>query len=328
MAFEQWDCTDKGTCQNRVVLDVEYEAILLHIPVFYSGNDAAASKAFLNQASQALNIPIHRRAESHDLALEDAERRATCARKILPGSRVAGYIGCVYNVSVQYQGDRFIMRIRSDGEQTRAKILEAACAAFGDKGYHKATFAEIGRRGAFSPALISFHFRSKDDLYQMVWSTLATRVHERWPVDGGLPADAPAEARLRAHVEASLNRSCDPDLASLHRIHMQEGINPTGLLNKEVRDHRRENQRHMRTLLQELLGDEGTEVEVDLCEMSVVNQFAVLRPPRPGRGHRGHHSRYTQDDVSRLTDHITTFCLGGVAAIRRTIEQRKGQASS
>ena len=31
------------------------------------------------------------------------------------------------------------MRIRSDGEHTRARILEAACAVFGEKGYHKAT---------------------------------------------------------------------------------------------------------------------------------------------------------------------------------------------
>ena len=215
------------------------------------------------------------------------------------------------------------MRIRSDGEQTRAKILEAACAAFGEKGYHKATFAEIGRRGKFGPALISFHYRSKDELYQMAWSTLLTRVHERWPVDGGLSGDAPAEERLRAHVKASLNRSCDPDLASLHRIHMQERVNPTGLLDEEVRDHRRENQKHMRTLLRDLLGDDATDVDIDLCEMSIVNQFTVLRPPRRGPEHQ-HLPQFTKKDVDRLADHITNFCLGGVVAIRRVIAERKG----
>lgn len=222
------------------------------------------------------------------------------------------------------------MRIRSDGEQTRAKILEAACAAFGEKGYHKATLAEIGRRGEFTPALTSFHFRSKDELYQMVWSTLLTRVHERWPVDGGLPADAPAEDRLRAHIQASLNRSCDPDLASLHRIHMQERVSPTGLLDEEVQDHHEENRQHMHGLLQDLLGEDATETDIALCEMSVTNQFAALRPPRGGHGHehghrheRGPRPRFTKDDVERLTDHITRFCLGGVAAVRRDIAERK-----
>jgi hypothetical protein len=57
-AIEQWDCSEKGDSQHRVVLNIEYEAISLHIPVFYSDNDTAASKAFLNQVCQALNIPI------------------------------------------------------------------------------------------------------------------------------------------------------------------------------------------------------------------------------------------------------------------------------
>ena len=218
------------------------------------------------------------------------------------------------------------MRIRSDGEQTRAKILEAACAVFGEKGYHKATFAEMGRRGDFGPALISFHFRSKDDLYRTVWSTLLTRVHERWPVHGGLPDDVPAEARLRAHVHASLHRSCDPGLASFHRIHMQERASATGLLDEEVRNHHREHQQHMRRLLRELLGDGATEADVDLCEMSIINQFSVLRHPGRKRGHgeaHGHQPRFTPADVDRLTDHITRFSLGGVVAVCRAIAERK-----
>ena len=215
------------------------------------------------------------------------------------------------------------MRIRSDGENTRANILVAACAVFGEKGYHKATFTEIGRRGNFGPALISFHFRSKDELYQLVWSIFQKRVNERWSVHGGLPADAPPEERLRAHVQASLNRSCDPDFASLHHIHMQERVNPTGLLDQEVLNYRQENQKHMRTLLQDLLGAEASDVDIDLCEMSIVNQFTVLRPPGEGREH-AHHPRFTKADVQRLTDHITSFCLGGIAAVRRDIAKRKG----
>lgn len=230
------------------------------------------------------------------------------------------------------------MRIRSDGEETRGRILAAACEVFGELGYHKATFAEMGRRGDFNPALISFHFRSKDDLYRAVWETLQERVRDRWPADGGLPPDAPAEKQLKAHVRSSLNRLCDPDLIALHHIDMQERVNATGLVELEVRNDIRKRRAHMRSILKDLLGETATDGDVDLCEMSIINQLFVLRRPGGGRGktdknkghagchHHGKHDdhlpRFTHADVDRLTDHITRFSLGGIAAVRKAVTER------
>ncbi len=224
------------------------------------------------------------------------------------------------------------MRIRSDGEQTRHTILAAACEVFGELGYHKATFARMGRRGDFNPALISFHFRSKEDLYQAVWETLQEQVRDRWPADGGLPADAPPEAHLEAHIRSTLNRLSDPDLGALHRIDMQERIAPTGLVENEDREQIQKRREHMRGVIQSLLGENATENDIDLCEMSIINQLFVLRRPggprhhhdRGGRGHQPpkgpeHLPNFTSADVERLTDHITRFSLGGIAAVREAI---------
>ena len=221
------------------------------------------------------------------------------------------------------------MRIRSDGEQKREKIIEAACAVFGEKGYHKATFAEMGKRGNFNPSLISFHFRSKDDLYRTVWHKLAEDVQSCWPIDGGLAADAPANERLRAHVHASLGRHSDRQMINFAHIHMQERVNPTGLLDKELRKQGKLHRDHMRRVIADLLGENATEADIHLCEMSVVNQFAVLRPPKPHdalqreKEKRPKPYEFTMADIDRLTDHITRFSLGGIETIRQEMDNRK-----
>ena len=221
------------------------------------------------------------------------------------------------------------MRIRSDGEQTRGRILEAACAVFSEKGYHKATLSNIGHLAGVNAALISFHFRSKDELYRAVWLSLKEQIMARCPVDGGLGDDAPPEERLRSHVRAALKRSCDAKLASFHQIHMQERVNPTGLLDEELHKHHQANQRHMRTLVGDLLGSGATSVDIDLCEMSIVNQFSILRPP--GSDQIEPHlppniRRFSSADVERLTEHIICFCLGGLRDVRQMIAER-GTAS-
>ena len=217
------------------------------------------------------------------------------------------------------------MRIRSDGEETRKKILDAACLVFGEKGYSKATLAAIAQRAGVKAPLISFHFRSKDDLYRIVWNTLEEKALARWPVGGGLADDAPPTDRLRAHIHSSLNRCCDPELSSWHRIHMQERVSPTGFLEEEVRNRFREHRRHMRGVLKEILGDGAAETEIDLCEMSIVNQFGILRRPGHPDPASSHLPRFTAADVDRLTDHITRFCLGGLAAVRKAIAERHPQ---
>lgn len=219
------------------------------------------------------------------------------------------------------------MRLRSDGEETRKKILDAACIVFGKKDYSKATFTEIAEQAKVKASLISFHFRSKDDLYLMVWEKLKKELDARWPIDGGLEKDAMPENRLRAHIRASLNRHCDEKLAGFIQIYTRERVNPTGLVDAEIEKMHKANAKHMRTLIRDLLGEGADNVDIDLCEMSVTNQFSILRPPHPKKKKRHNKhpkpDRFSAADVDRLTDHITTFCLGGINCVRQFSTKRK-----
>ena len=222
------------------------------------------------------------------------------------------------------------MRIVSDGEQKRGKILETACAVFVEKGYHKATFVEMGKRGKFNPALINFHFRSKDNLYCAIWHRLKEQVEANWPIDGNLDADAAPTERLRAHVQASLGQHSDKRTASFIRIRLQESVSPTGLLDAELEKRSETHRTHMRSLIGELLGEAATDSDIDLCEMSIISQFSITRPPKPDGSappkKRRKSAEFPKAEIDRLTDHITAFSLGGIKGIRQIIAQRKEQS--
>lgn len=61
-------------------------------------------------------------------------------------------------------------------ERTRQRLLEAAAAVFGRRGYEGSTFREIAETAGLSRGLLSFHFGSKRGLELAV----AEWVHERW----------------------------------------------------------------------------------------------------------------------------------------------------
>jgi AcrR family transcriptional regulator len=81
-------------------------------------------------------------------------------------------------------------------EATRERILEAAVEAFAEKGFLGASTREIARRAGTNQGLITYHFRSKDEL----WRAAADDIFERL---GGQLAEhldmvEPADPRERA----------------------------------------------------------------------------------------------------------------------------------
>lgn len=212
-----------------------------------------------------------------------------------------------------------IMKARKDGEATREAILEAAFLVFGEKGFHKATHAEICSRADVNTALINFHFGSKEGLYRAVWERAAEDIERRYPIEGGVPPDAPAHLRLRGHINSLLNRALDPRLEGFHRLRTMESISPTGMLDEAFIRRKQEYRSQMRDILAELLGPAATDETVDLCEMSVISQCRILRSPHH-RKSRARLRRFGHEDVGVLTEHITRFSLAGIRAVRREIE--------
>ncbi|WP_433300261.1 TetR/AcrR family transcriptional regulator [Actinoplanes sp. CA-030573] len=64
--------------------------------------------------------------------------------------------------------------MRADAERNRAKVIEAAMAAFAEEGL-SVTVAEVGRRAGVGTGTVSRHFPTKEALYEAI---VLTRVEE------------------------------------------------------------------------------------------------------------------------------------------------------
>lgn len=210
------------------------------------------------------------------------------------------------------------MKTRRDGEATRESILKAAAVVFGKRGFYKATHAEISRVAEVNSALINFHFGSKDELYRAVYERAERDVEQIYPINGGIPADAPASEQLHALISSLLNRALDPRLEGFHRIMAMEMLNPTGLLDDVIAQRRKEHHSCMLGIIRELLGPYADDKAMEYCEISIFSQCHMLLP-RPVRKCT---KRYKHSDVAALAEHITAFSLAGVAAIRRRREEK------
>ena len=68
-------------------------------------------------------------------------------------------------------------------EETRERIVEAAIECFAERGFRGASTREIARRAGTNQGLITYHFRSKDELWRAaadrIFGPLQTSLGER-----------------------------------------------------------------------------------------------------------------------------------------------------
>jgi len=218
------------------------------------------------------------------------------------------------------------MRKRKDGEKTRQKILAAACEVFAEKGFYKATHSEICRRSGVNTALVNYHFKCKETLYKETWRAAFGKSLALYPTDGGVPADAAPELRLKGWI-SSLIKRISQDERKLFEIVHKEMSDATGLLGDVIEESTGPVRAAIADIIRELLGENATEKQVQLCHMSVVSQ--CFRPSHHRNkktvicGGKKAKNIFNEKnfDINEIAEHISTFSLAGIREIRRQIEK-------
>jgi AcrR family transcriptional regulator len=163
---------------------------------------------------------------------------------------------------------------RSDGGQTRERLLQAGLRLFAARGFAQTSTREIAEAAQVNVAAISYHFGDKAGLYRAVFfEPLELTVQAL-----GAPAAAPWEAVdglslpavLQAVFEGLLTPLRQGETARLCiQLHFREMLEPTGLWDEEVeRDIRPMHQALVRAL-QGHFGLDAPDVELERLALSI-----------------------------------------------------------
>jgi AcrR family transcriptional regulator len=223
------------------------------------------------------------------------------------------------------------MRVkRKDGQETRANLLDAAAKVFAEKGFRAATVSEICKMAGANVASVNYYFDGKEELYVKAWDRSFEVSIKKYPIDGGVPADAPVEERLRGHIRAATERCADPESLDFDITH-QEMASPTGLL-KDIMHRSIQPLRETTTrLVRELLGEDATEQQVELCHMSIISQCIgpFMRKHefrRLGKELNPGAEEASEIDVESFANHVFQFSLAGIRNILALSKRKKGQS--
>ncbi len=219
-------------------------------------------------------------------------------------------------------------RQRTDGQETRQKLLVAASEVFAKKGFWETTNADICAKADVNTASVNYHFGSKENLYIAAWKYSFEKSINDHPPDGGVSPTATVRERLHGRILSFMQRIGDPDAYDCDIIH-KEMANPTGLLSETIEEAITPLEQDFKSTLKELLGSDADEQQIRFCHMSIMGQcfgpMLHLRHSQTEPAAPRPKDLRLDFDIERLAEHITQFSLIGMNGIRREIEKEVKQ---
>ena len=199
---------------------------------------------------------------------------------------------------------------------TRQRLLEAAGEVFAERGFRDATTQEICRRADANIAAVHYHFADKERLYRAVIQYAEGCAGESAPAD--VAPGAPAEKRLRAHIESFLVRLFDEGHpAWLGKLMAREMSEPTPGLDVIVQEKIRGTYRRVEAIVRELVGPGASDDDVRACVLSVQGQCLFYRHCHPVLTRLFPERSFGREEVPELARHIVRFSLAGIRATGR-----------
>lgn len=208
-------------------------------------------------------------------------------------------------------------------QDPKARILSAAGDVFTEKGFDKATIRDICQRAGTNVASVNYYFQDKAGLVNAVlnawWDAALAKFPPEYPQDA--PSASPADL-LRAYVRAHILRTFyfgDVDTETrirrgklILREFAKDGPPPEAMHRCIMRE-----VEALVPIVRGLLGDKDCpEATLRDCCISIrsqaVHYFLIYLHDRDVSLER-------EEELLRISEHISTFSLGGVTAIREAL---------
>ncbi len=197
--------------------------------------------------------------------------------------------------------------------EAKERLLSAAVGAFARKGYLGATVAEVCEEAGANIAAVNYHFGSKEHLFRHALREAFAIANGRYPIDGGLPPEAPPEERLRVFMEALIRRSFDAGPAGCFNRIMARALNvESGLEDLIMRELRKLEIGALDPILCELLGTRAP----TLIAQARANVIGLSVFPSKGPAVRRLMTGASPRRIRSFIDRQVRFALAGLAALR------------
>ena len=208
------------------------------------------------------------------------------------------------------------MAKRSDGIETKKKILGAAAKLFSENGFKQTSNADISSASGLNSALISYHFGDKETIYREAWKHSLKKSLEKYPPDGGVPATAPIRKRLYGIISSTVRRYSDYNHCFDGGILNQEIASPTGLLDDVHENTIFSLRENLLNVVREFL---GKNVSNEDLRMSVYSIVAMCISPQK-KIQRIEKTEPFPYDIEKRIEHVFCFALAGLNAIKKKLE--------
>lgn len=200
--------------------------------------------------------------------------------------------------------------------ETRLRLLQAAGEVFAEHGFRRSTVREICSRAGANIAAVNYHFGDKQKLYASVLQHWLGEALRKYPPDGGLPADAPADQKLRAYVRSFLFRMLGEGTPAWHgRLMAREMSEPTAAFDLILNETAKPMSQRLNGIVRDMLGPHASEQTVRNCAMSVAGQCCFYRHAHEMISRLYPETKNTPEHIEALADHITRFSLTAIKSI-------------
>lgn len=204
---------------------------------------------------------------------------------------------------------------RTDGDVTRARILDAAGEMFSTTGFAETSSKAVAAQASVDVASINYHFGSRGGLYQAVLVEAHRRVVDLADLQRLSESDAVATAKLRKLIE----RLVDAATASPRGWHLhvlaREVMAPSSHLQLLFQDAVRPKLSVIKGIIGDITGIPAEDPALSACLISVAAPCLMLLvggPNGPGPIRELH-----QLPREAIVDHFYSFALAGLASASR-----------
>jgi len=209
---------------------------------------------------------------------------------------------------------------RKPDVNTKEALLAAAIRVFADKGFDAATVRDICSMAGANVAAVNYHFGGKEALYAAVLEEVFPKEEAEAAVDAALPPEERLRIFLRDLAEEIYERG-NEIIVQRWAIFLREMAKPSRNLDFLIRRQIQPLTDDLRSIVAEILGPDAPD---SILALSSTNIWALmldhlltkpiqdrLTPTRPAT-----------TDLDALVDHVTTFALGGLMAVKARLARR------